>query len=177
MRVRLTAAASAGRVRGLSALLVVLLAAAGCGAGPSAATSAATGPGTFAFTGTTLDGQTFDAAAMAGKPAVLWFWAPWCATCFGQAPSVAEEATEHTGKVNFLGVAGLGKQPEMAEFVRDGEVGNVTHLNDEAGEIWRKFGITEQSHFVMIDRTGAVVHKGWLDSQTLSKWVDHIVRT
>lgn len=65
----------------LAALAVVL---SGCasaagpapvaGAGTEQQTTTAAGP--LAFTGTTLDGSTLDAATLAGTPVVLWFWAP-----------------------------------------------------------------------------------------------------
>ena len=41
------------------------------------------------FTGTTLSGGTFNGASLQGKPAVLWFWTPWCPFCNQEAPSVA----------------------------------------------------------------------------------------
>ncbi|BCB74129.1 protein disulfide oxidoreductase [Phytohabitans flavus] len=121
-------------------------------------------PATLTFSGTTLDGKPFDAASLAGRPTVLWFWAPWCATCFGQAASVADMQAEFGQKVNLLGVAGLGDAKEMKEFVTDGEVGNVTHLNDQAGSVWKKFKIAEQSTYVFLDRDGKVLSKGWMDS-------------
>jgi thiol-disulfide isomerase/thioredoxin len=43
---------------------------------PVAATSAV--PQTLAFTAHTVGGKRFDAASLAGKPVVLWFWAAWC---------------------------------------------------------------------------------------------------
>jgi thiol-disulfide isomerase/thioredoxin len=121
-------------------------------------------PETLAFTGTTLEGEPFDAASLAGRPTVLWFWAPWCATCFGQAASVADMQAAHGTKVNLLGIAGLGDAKEMKEFVADGEVGAVTHLNDKPGTVWKKFGIVEQSIYVILDKDGKIVHKGWMDS-------------
>lgn len=121
-------------------------------------------PATLKFSGTTLDGKAFDAASFAGKPTVLWFWAPWCATCFGQAASVSDMQDEFGTKVNLLGVAGLGNADEMKEFVTDGQVGDVTHLNDQAGAVWKKFKITEQSTYVFLDRDGKVLSKGWMDS-------------
>lgn len=158
-------------------LPAVLVATMACGSsGEDAAPATAGVPDTLQFAGTTLDGKKFDAASLAGKPTVLWFWAPWCATCFGQAPAVAEDATEYAGRVNFLGVAGLGDAKDMVEFVDDGEVGNVPHLNDAAGAVWRKFGITEQSHFVMLDRAGTVVQQGYMDADLLSQWVGHIAK-
>jgi hypothetical protein len=30
------------------------------------------------FAGTTVEGKPFSGASLAGKPTVLWFWAPWC---------------------------------------------------------------------------------------------------
>lgn len=32
--------------------------------------------GQLGFTASTVDGASFDASTLAGKPAVLWFWAP-----------------------------------------------------------------------------------------------------
>lgn len=175
MRVRLVAAA----------LLAVTLAAGGCAGGttpsadwnagqqPAAADAKPAGekkpgpvPATLTFTGTTLDGKAFDAASLAGRPTVLWFWAPWCATCFGQAASVSDMQDEFGTKVNLLGVAGLGDAGEMKEFVTDGQVGDVTHLNDQAGAVWKKFKIAEQSTYVFLDRDGKVLSKGWMDSVT-----------
>jgi thiol-disulfide isomerase/thioredoxin len=120
-------------------------------------------PATLAFDGRTLDGQAFRGASLAGRPVALWFWAPWCATCAGQAPAVAETAAQFGTRVSVIGVAGLGGVPAMRTFVSDTGVGSVTHLEDAAGVIWRKFQITEQSSYVLIDRDGKVVHRGWLD--------------
>ncbi|BCB88922.1 redoxin domain-containing protein [Phytohabitans suffuscus] len=178
MRVRLVAAAL------LAAAVVV--GAGGCGGGtatgadwnagqpaaagpaaeqePAAEQAAAPVPATLKFSGTTLDGKAFDAAGLAGRPTVLWFWAPWCATCFGQAASVSDMQAEFGGKVNLLGVAGLGDANEMKEFVTDGQVGNVTHLNDQTGAVWKKFKIVEQSTYVFLDRDGKVLSTGWMDS-------------
>jgi hypothetical protein len=48
--------------------VALLLALTGCTAAP---TNAA-----LDFTGSTLDGASFDATELAGTPVVLWFWAP-----------------------------------------------------------------------------------------------------
>jgi thiol-disulfide isomerase/thioredoxin len=147
-------------------------------AGDNAAQAAAvTVPASLKFTGTTLDGKPFDGASMAGRPVVLWFWAPWCATCAGEAPTVADLATTYQGKVTVLGVAGMGPEKDMHQFVTEGDVGNITHLSDNAGVVWKRFGITEQSLYVLIDRTGRVVSKGWLDSLQLPEQVAKLVTT
>ncbi len=43
----------------------------------------------LAFTGTTLSGAPFTGASLQGKPAVLWFWTPWCPFCNQEAPNVS----------------------------------------------------------------------------------------
>lgn len=134
-------------------------------------------PETLKFTGTTLDGKPFDGASLAGHPVVLWFWAPWCATCAGEAATVADAANQYKGKVDIIGVAGLGPEKDMHQFVTDEQVGNITHLSDNAGVVWKRFGITEQSLYVMLDRTGKVVVKGWMDDQVFGRWMAKIATT
>jgi peroxiredoxin len=134
-------------------------------------------PASLKFTGRTLDGKPFDAASMAGKPVVLWFWAPWCATCAGEAATVSEVADKFKGRVNVLGVAGLGPEKDMHTFVSEQEVGNVTHLSDNAGVVWKRFGITEQSLYVLINRAGKVVAKGYIDDLALNEWAAKVAAT
>jgi thiol-disulfide isomerase/thioredoxin len=170
--------------------LAAVLAAAGCGTTPDASPEApATGPSpvaaappasgaataeavtvpkTLTFTGTTLDGKKFDAASMAGKPAILWFWAPWCATCASEAQSLSDIHDAYAGRLSVLGIASLGSVPEMDDFVADFELAKMPHLNDKAGKLWKRFGIAQQSWYVMLDRTGKVVYKGYLDDLQLT---------
>ncbi|WP_095757077.1 redoxin domain-containing protein [Streptomyces xinghaiensis] len=117
-------------------------------------------PDAFRFTGQTLDGQKFDGAELAGKPTVLWFWAPWCPKCKAQAPETAKVAQEFEGKAHVVGVAGLDKPAAMKDFVSSAKVGGFPQLNDEPGALWRKFGVTEQSVYVVLDDKGETVFTG-----------------
>nr|WP_308129352.1 redoxin domain-containing protein [Actinoplanes polyasparticus] len=132
-------------------------------------------PATLKFSGKTLDGKPFDATTLAGKPTILWFWAPWCATCASEAQSVRDLQDEFGSRLNFLGIAGMGGNRDMHQFVKDLEVGNVTHLDDQAGRIWKKFKITEQSLYVVLDRAGTVVTTGYLDDLQLTSQVKSLV--
>ncbi|MEO3769588.1 redoxin domain-containing protein [Micromonospora sp. B9E7] len=125
-------------------------------------------PDVLRFTGTTLTGAAFDAAQLAGRPVVLWFWAPWCATCASQAWTVAEIAPKYRDTVPIVGVAGLGEQRAMKEFVTEFDLTGTTQVDDRKGTLWKRFKVTEQSIFVIIDRTGKVVHQGFLDGEALS---------
>lgn len=145
------------------------------GTGCSSPASPAASSGVLGFTGKTIDGAAFDAAALAGKPALLWFWAPWCATCAAQAGSVTNVQSEYGDRLNVLGIAGMGDNADMHEFVTDLEVGSVRNLDDEAGVLWKKFGITEQSTYVLVDRTGTIVTTGYLDDLELTTKVKSLV--
>ncbi|MEV4541305.1 redoxin domain-containing protein [Micromonospora echinaurantiaca] len=186
------------RVTGpLAVLLAAVLGATACagGADPAGPAAAATGgtaasptggkvpsptgsagpaapvPDTLAFTARTLDGAAFSGAALAGRPVVLWFWAPWCATCASQAWTVAEVAPKYRDTVPIVGVAGLGEQRAMKDFVTEFELAGTPQLDDRAGALWRRFEVVEQSTFVIIDRSGAVVHQGFLDGEDLTRRV------
>ncbi|MBQ0983371.1 redoxin domain-containing protein [Streptomyces sp. F63] len=119
-------------------------------------------PDAFRFTGKTLDGQKFDGTELAGKPTVLWFWAPWCPTCKAQGPETAKVAREFEGKAHVVGVAGLDKPAAMKEFVTSAKAGGFPQLNDEPGALWRKFGVTEQSTYVVLDGKGKTAFTGSL---------------
>ncbi|MFG2029394.1 redoxin domain-containing protein [Streptomyces sp. NPDC048825] len=119
-------------------------------------------PEALRFTGTTVDGKPFDAATLAGKPTVLWFWAPWCPKCRAQASETAKVATEYQDKAHVLGVAGLDKNAAMKDFVSQTGTGSFPHLSDEAGEVWKRFEVTEQSHYVILDKDGKTVYEGVL---------------
>ena len=140
----------------------------------SAAAPAAV-PASLTFTGTTLDGRAFDAATLAGKPTILWFWAPWCATCASEAMSISDLRDEYAGRLNILGIAGMGSNKDMHEFVTDLEVGAVPHLDDAPGKLWKRFGITQQSTYVILDRAGRVVTTGYLDDLQLTNKVKSLV--
>ncbi|MCC9710899.1 redoxin domain-containing protein [Streptomyces sp. MNU76] len=119
-------------------------------------------PEALDFSATTVDGKPFDAKTLAGKPTVLWFWAPWCPTCKGQAAETAKVAADYQGKANVVGVAGLDKNAAMRGFVADTGAGSFPHLSDEKGEVWKRFEVTQQSHYVILDQTGKTVYEGVL---------------
>lgn len=146
-------------------VLGVVALAAGCGGGePEGPGEEAPGSGAadqLDFTVDTVDGDTFDGQRLADAPAVLWFWAPWCAVCAGQAADVAALAAEYDGAATVVGVAGLSEDRDaMREFVSDHDLHGLVHLADGQGEVWQRFGVTSQSTFVVLDSAGEVVADG-----------------
>lgn len=133
-----------------------------------ATASSAPVPETLQFSGTTVAGASFDGASLAGKPAVLWFWAPWCPTCRGQIGNVSALAREYDGKVSFVGVGSLDTDTAaIKEFAGDVDA-PMPHLSDPDGAVWRHFSIVEQSTFVVLDEAGKVVTSGYLSDSDLA---------
>ncbi|WP_327583780.1 redoxin domain-containing protein [Nonomuraea sp. NBC_00507] len=187
-----------GRIRVMAVLVAAGLLIAGCGgavetvrgdapvsatvatATPAPATTASGTPGAsgdarvpdaLKFTATTLGGQTFDGASLAGKPVVFWFWAPWCPKCQSEAPAVKAAAKKYAD-VAFVGVAGLDSEAAMKDFVRRTGTGDLAHLSDEKGVVWTRLGITQQSTFVFMKPDGTTAKaSGPLDSDELDSLV------
>lgn len=129
----------------------------------------------YDFTVDTLDGSRFDGSSLAGRPAVLWFWAPWCPTCLGQAKRVNALAADYADDATVLGVAGLDGEPAMRDFVEMAKLSGFAQLSDEQGVVWKKFGITAQSTFVVLDSAGAVVARGHVDVDELPATLDRLL--
>ncbi|MEJ3745583.1 redoxin domain-containing protein [Actinomycetes bacterium KLBMP 9797] len=138
---------------------------------PSATSSSAAGtevPRTLAFTATTVEGKPFDAATLADKPVVFWFWAAWCPRCRAAADDVAAVRRDFANRVHVVGVAGLNSGDDaMRAFVADRGIGGFVNLADDEGAVWRRFEVTAQEYYVVLDATGSVVHKGPMTGKAL----------
>jgi thiol-disulfide isomerase/thioredoxin len=122
------------------------------------------------FTAPLLGGGEFTSASLAGKDTVLWFWAPWCTVCRGEADDVVAAAAALEGKVEVIGVAGRGAVPEMERFVSDTGTGDLTHVVDDDGSIWAAYHVFAQPAYAFIDDAGTVeVFVGSLGKDALIK--------
>ncbi|MCX2713289.1 protein disulfide oxidoreductase [Mycolicibacterium sp. J2] len=104
------------------------------------------------FTGTTLSGAPFNGASLQGRPAVLWFWTPWCPFCNQEAPNVSKVAAANPG-VTFVGVAARSDVSAMQGFVSKYNLG-FTNLNDADGSIWARFNVPWQPAYLFVKRDG-----------------------
>jgi thiol-disulfide isomerase/thioredoxin len=105
------------------------------------------------FTGTTLSGAPFNGASLQGKPAVLWFWTPWCPICNQEAPGVSQVATANPA-VTFVGIAAKSDVAAMQNFVSKYNL-NFTNLNDADGAIWARYNVPWQPAYVFYRADGS----------------------
>jgi thiol-disulfide isomerase/thioredoxin len=116
-------------------------------------------PVDLSFTVTTANGKTFAGSTLAGKPALVWFWAPWCPICESQIPAVQELVQKYQGRLTIVGVGGL----DAADRIRkaDEVLPGVLSLVDAKGEVWSRFRITDQATYAFLGSDGQ------------RKWIDH----
>ena len=138
------------RMHSMLRSLALVLAAAALTAGLSTAPTARADD--LNFTGTTLSGAGFNGASLQGKPAVLWFWTPWCPFCNAEAPSVSAVAAANP-KVTFVGVAARADVGQLENFVSKYNL-NFTNLNDADGSIWARFNVPWQPAYVFLRPDG-----------------------
>ena len=104
------------------------------------------------FTGTTISGAPFDGSSLQGKPAVLWFWTPWCPFCNAEAPALSQVSAANPD-VTFVGVAARSDVAAQQDFVNKYNL-NFTNLNDADGSIWARFNVPWQPAFVFLRPDG-----------------------
>ncbi len=152
--------------------LLALLAAAllmGCAAKAAPEGSTKAGSAGLNFSAVTTSGAAFEGESLTGKPAVLWFWAPWCPTCRAQASGVEKLAQQYGDQVNVVGVGGLDEAAAIKGFADS--VPGITQLTDPDGAVWRHFGVTAQSTYLVLDADGGTVASGYLDDDELARIV------
>ncbi len=142
--------------------------------GPTDASAPTAVPASLQFSATTVGGEAFEGASVAGKPTVFWFWAPWCATCRAQVSGIGDLTEQFGDDVAVVGVGALDDPEAIAEFA--GTVSDdVTLLSDPEGAVWRHFEVTAQSTYVVLDAAGEPQASGFLDPDALVSTVSSLV--
>ncbi|WP_292991023.1 protein disulfide oxidoreductase [Mycobacterium sp.] len=104
------------------------------------------------FSGTTVSGAPFNGASLQGKPAVLWFWTPFCPFCNSEAPTLSQVAAANPG-VAFVGVAAHSDPSAQQAFVSKYNL-NFPNLNDADGSIWARYNVPWQPAWVFYRADG-----------------------
>lgn len=64
-------------------------------------------------------------------------------------------------QVRFVGVPGLAEDASMERFLAETGVDNFPHVPDGEGQLWARFGVTEQRTYVLINDDGSVRTAGY----------------
>jgi thiol-disulfide isomerase/thioredoxin len=92
--------------------------------------------------------------ASSETPTLLWFWAPWCPVCNGEAPKLERFAAENGNAVRILAIGGRDQAANGPPFVAEHGLESPTVLFDESMAVWDAYKIAGQPVAVLLDREG-----------------------
>ena len=113
-----------------------------------------------AFAGTTLEGNEFSSSGLAGKPAVVNFWASYCIpSCVDEHPVLLDLAASQAGTLQVVGVL-VNDTPDDARGFLDryGQISWPTLLNAD-GAISIDYGVIGPPETFFVDAQGIVVSR------------------
>lgn len=97
--------------------------------------------------------------APVGKPMVLWFWAPHCTFCRGEAPDLLEFEKIHGDHLTILGLGAQDDYDQAVDFLGDTGTQNLEMVWDKTGKSWVHFKVTNQPTVVVVDADGRITKK------------------
>ena len=102
-----------------------------------------------------FDGSEGSAADLAGTPAVINFWASWCAPCVVEMPAFEAVHRELGPRVAFLGI-NVGDEPAAARELAERTGVAYPLAADPDSAIFQAFGGIGMPTTVLVDRDGTI---------------------
>ena len=105
-------------------------------------------------------GSAGSANAGAGSDVVLvYFWAPWCASCHENVPAISR--LQHEFGARGLRVIGMAREPpaEVSAFARRNPLAYPVR-SDADGALFSGLGVRSLPYAVLVDRNGIIVWQG-----------------
>lgn len=123
------------------------------------------------------DGGTLQLDQLKGSPAVINFFASWCAPCVAEMPQFEEVHQDLDGEVRFLGVAATDDLDSESELISRTGVTYET-VRDPKGEVMAALGVMGLPATVFVDAEGRIAeyHLGELDGEELRSLIDENLR-
>jgi cytochrome c biogenesis protein CcmG/thiol:disulfide interchange protein DsbE len=143
----------------------------GLGRNPDEIPSPLVGRQLPAFSATTLEGDTFSSAALAGRPAIVNVWASWCDPCIDEHPVLLAAARAFADELTLVGIVYQDSADGARGFLARYGDGGWPDLLDPSGRIAIDLGVTGPPETFFVDATGIVRyrHVGPLSEQVLAE--------
>lgn len=146
------------------------------GGAPQSARVRPTPAPTFALPALAQPSLTVTPADIAGRPAVVNFWASWCTPCRREMPAMQSVASELGPGVAFLGIDEQDLRGDGLAFLHRTRVAYPV-ASDTNGASAKDFGVRGLPTTIFVDSRGRIVGRygGPLDRATLRRFVDELL--
>lgn len=107
--------------------------------------------------GVGLDGKPVTVGDLAGKPALLVFWASWCGDCARELPTAEALARRWGDRAVVIGISTDASGRELRRFLRKNRERLTFPIShDESKQVAREFDVREIPTNYLIDAEGVV---------------------
>lgn len=126
----------------------------------------------------TLAGQSVSLGELAGKPAIINFWATWCPPCKEEMPALEAAYQQHGDKVSFLAVSVQEDKRTVSRFTQQYGL-SLPVLLDSDGVAMNLYGVRGLPTTLFVNAEGIVVaqHMGGLTEDSLAEYLEQLVTT
>lgn len=123
------------------------------------------------FAATTLTGEAFSSASLAGRPAIVNVWASWCVECIDEHALLLALQQAHAGELAVVGLIWNDSEDGARGFLARYGDGGWPDLVDPSGRIALDLGVTGPPETFFVDAAGIVRyrHVGPLNEQVLAE--------
>ncbi len=120
------------------------------------------------FNLTQLEGSSLQLAALKGKPAIINFWATWCAPCKEEMPLLEKYSRKYSGALTVVGVNSQEQPGIVRDFVTEFGITFPIAL-DYSGDLTRSYLINGFPTTFFVDKDGILrnLHIGILREDLL----------
>jgi thiol-disulfide isomerase/thioredoxin len=88
------------------------------------------------------------------RPTLLWFWAPWCTVCNGEAAKIQRLAEEAGDGYRVVAIGGRDDLANAPAFVERHALNSPLLLFDETMQVWEHYRIPGQPAMLLLDTEG-----------------------
>jgi cytochrome c biogenesis protein CcmG, thiol:disulfide interchange protein DsbE len=123
------------------------------------------------ISGTTLDGQRFDLAALRGHPVLINFWGPTCGPCRDEFPLFKAKLGEHAAD-GLVVVGILTDDPvDLARTFVSDEQATWQTVIDPGAAIKKAYNVIGRPQTYFVDRSGILrsIQIGWLQDKDFER--------
>jgi cytochrome c biogenesis protein CcmG/thiol:disulfide interchange protein DsbE len=123
------------------------------------------------FEATTLAGEAFSSASLAGRPAIVNVWASWCVECIDEHALLLALEQAHASDLSLVGLIWNDSVDGARGFLARYGDGGWPDLVDPSGRIALDFGVTAPPETFFVDADGIIRyrHVGPLNEQVLAE--------